>query len=154
MSLWIKLDVNTAKDATIAELTDTEFRAFIYIIAEAKQLRNGGRFKSESHIKHCIGQRLGRAVKGLLISGLLKVSGDGVVEVSNYSRYQVDVTSTKRQADWRARNRGGITETDSVEGEGEKKEKENPLYPLIKTWNAARTGRPTSVSDIILKRKA
>ncbi|MFM8279710.1 MAG: hypothetical protein ACKN9R_05140, partial [Candidatus Limnocylindrus sp.] len=88
MALWIKLDVNTAKDAVIAELSDTQFRAFIYTIAEAKQLRNGGVFKSVAHLKHCLGTRLGRSVDNLVKVGLLKVSETGLVEVSNYSRYQ------------------------------------------------------------------
>jgi hypothetical protein len=154
MALWIKLDVNTAKDAVIAELTDTQFRAFIYTIAEAKQLRNGGVFKSVAHLKHCLGPRLGRAVDNLVDKGLLAVCEGGVVKVSNYSRYQVDPLSGKRQQTWRARNRGGITETDALEGEGEKKEKENPLYLPKKTFDSTRTGTPTSVSDIILRRKA
>ena len=109
MSLWVKWDVNSHKDDKIAALTDTQFRAFITLIAEVKTLRSGGVFKNRKHAKAVIGSRLGRAVDKLIEVGLLTESGDGVVAVSNYSRYQVDPTSTSRGQSWRARNRGGIT---------------------------------------------
>lgn len=110
MSLWVKWDVNSHKDAKIAALTDTQFRAFITLIAEVKTLRSGGVFKDRKHAKAVIGSRLGRAVDKLIEIGLLTESGDGLVAVSNYSRYQVDPTSTSRGQSWRARNRGGITD--------------------------------------------
>ena len=110
MSLWVKWDVNSHKDDKIAALTDTQFRAFITLIAEVKTLRSGGVFKNRKHAKAVIGSRLGRAVDKLIEVGLLTESGDGLVSVSNYSRYQVDPTSTSRGQSWRARNRGGITD--------------------------------------------
>ena len=109
MSLWVKWDVNSHKDDKIAALTDTQFRAFITLIAEVKTLRSGEVFKNRKHAKAVIGPRLGRAVDKLIEVGLLTESGDGLVSVSNYSRYQVDPTSTSRGQSWRARNRGGIT---------------------------------------------
>ena len=110
MSLWVKWDVNSHKDDKIAALTDTQFRAFITLIAEVKTLRSGGVFKNRKHAKAVIGSRLGRAVDKLIEVGLLTESGDGLVSVSNYSRYQVDPTSTSRGQSWRARNRGGLTD--------------------------------------------
>lgn len=110
MSLWVKWDVNSHKDDKIAALTDTQFRAFITLIAEVKTLRSGGVFKNRKHAKAVIGSRLGRAVDKLIEVGLLTESGEGLVSVSNYSRYQVDPTSTSRGQSWRARNRGGITD--------------------------------------------
>jgi hypothetical protein len=133
MGLWIKWDVLSEKDDVIAELSDTAFRAFINTIGEAKQLRNGGRFKSEKHLRQCIGTRLGRAIPALLKSGLLMMDGDGAVHVSNYSRYQVDGTSTVRQKNWRERARsesGGITETRQAREEHEKRENKKPPTPL------------------------
>ena len=109
MSLWVKWDVNSHKDDKIAALTDTQFRAFITLIAEVKTLRSGGVFKNRKHAKAVIGSRLGRAVDKLIEIGLLTESGDGLVTVSNYSRYQVDPTSTSRGQKWRDQNRGGLT---------------------------------------------
>lgn len=110
MSLWVKWDVNSHKDDKIAALTDTQFRAFITLIAEVKTLRSGGVFKNRKHAQAVIGSRLGRAVDKLIEVGLLTESGEGLVSVSNYFRYQVDPTSTSRGQSWRARNRGGITD--------------------------------------------
>ena len=109
MSLWVKWDVNSHKDEKIARLTDMQFRAFITIIAEVKTLRSGGTFKNRAHVKSVIGPRLGRAVDKLVEIGLLTESGDLVVAVSNYSRYQVDPTSTQRGQTWRARKGGEST---------------------------------------------
>lgn len=109
MSLWVKWDVNAHKDPKIAGLTDTQFRAFVTIIAEVKTLRSSGVYKSRLHIKQVIGPRLGRAVDYLVDIGLLSEGEDGLVTVSNYSRYQVDPTSTSRGQTYRARNRGGLT---------------------------------------------
>ena len=109
MSLWVKWDVNSHKDDKIAALTDTQFRAFITLIAEVKTLRSGGVYKSRKHAKTVIGPRLGRAVDKLIEVGLLTESEEGLVSVSNYSRYQVDPTSTSRGQTYRARNRGGLT---------------------------------------------
>ena len=117
MSLWVKWDVNSHKDDKIAALTDTQFRAFITLIAEVKTLRSGGIYKNRQHAKSVIGSRLGRAVDKLIQVGLLTESGDGVVAVSNYSRYQVDPTSTSRGQKWRDQNRGGITHPEQSRAE-------------------------------------
>ena len=107
--VWFKWVANAHRDAEISALTDTQFRAFITIIGEVKLLRSGGIFKNRQHLKTVIGARLFRGVDGLLKSGLLTESGDGVIAVSNYSRYQVDPTSTSRGQSWRARKGGEST---------------------------------------------
>ena len=117
MSLWVKWDVNSHKDDKIAALTDTQFRAFITLIAEVKTLRSGGVYKNRKHAKSVIGSRLGRAVDKLIQVGLLTESGDGVVAVSNYSRYQVDLTSNARGEVYRARKRGQLTDRTESERE-------------------------------------
>ena len=105
MGLWIKWDANAHKDDKIASLTDTEFRAFITAISEAKQIRSGGLFKSRSHLKACIGSRYSKAIDGLVAKGLLGLDEIGGVAVLEWHRYQVDPTSNKRQAAYIARQR-------------------------------------------------
>lgn len=145
MSLWVKWDVNAHKDPKIAGLTDMQFRAFVTIIAEVKTLRSGGIFKNRLHVKQVIGARLGRAVDNLVEIGLLTEGQDGVVAVSNYSRYQVDPTSTSRQQKWRDQNRGGITVPEQSRAE----QNRNPYIPLDKN----RKGRPEKAFDILTRKK-
>lgn len=134
MSLWIKWEANAHKDDKIASLTDTEFRAFITAISEAKQLRSGGIFKSREHLKACIGTRYGKAISGLIEKGLLGVDQAGIVAILGWHRYQVDPTSTQRQAAFTARRRSesaGITENQRPRGRGiAERDRENPPTPL------------------------
>lgn len=124
--VWFKWVANAHRDAEISALTDTQFRAFITIIGEVKLLRSGGVFKNRQHLKKVIGARLFRGVDGLLKSGLLTESGDGVIAVSNYSRYQVDPTSTSRGQKYRDQKRGRLTDR---EREGEREENRTPISP-------------------------
>lgn len=143
--VWFKWVANAHRDAEISALTDTQFRAFITIIGEVKLLRSGGIFKNRQHLKTVIGARLFRGVDGLLKSGLLTESGDGVIAVSNYSRYQVDPTSTARGQKWRDQNRGRSTDRER-EGEGEKNR--TPISP-----KRSGSGRLTPLDEILgLKR--
>jgi len=142
MSLWVKWDVNSHKDDKIAALTDTQFRAFITLIAEVKTLRSGGIYKNRQHAKSVIGSRLGRAVDKLIQVGLLTESGDGVVAVSNYSRYQVDPTSTSRGQTWRARKGGESTVPEQSRAE---QSRISPT-PLRKRTG---TSQPTSLADLL-----
>jgi len=102
MSLWIKWSASAHKDAVISSLTDTQFRAFITILEVAKEMRKDGQFRDREHLSTVIGHRLARAVPRLILEGLLEVSGDGVVTVSGWSRWQVDATSAARVARHRA----------------------------------------------------
>ena len=149
MSLWVKWDVNAHKDEKISALTDTQFRAFLVILAEVKTLRSGGKFRDRKHVKHVIGQRLGRAVDNLIGSGLLTESEDGVVTVSGYSRYQVDPSSSLRQARYRAQKEGGLTLPEQSRTE---QSRTTPLYSP-KEWDSTRTGQPTKAINILMKRK-
>ena len=145
--VWFKWVANAHRDAEISALTDTQFRAFITIIGEVKLLRSGGVFKNRQHLKTVIGARLFRGVEGLLKSGLLTESGDGVIAVSNYSRYQVDPTSTSRGQKWRDQNRGRSTDRER-EREGEKNR--TPISP-----KRSGSGRLTPLNEILgLKRDA
>jgi hypothetical protein len=136
MSLWIKWEANAHKDDKIASLTDTEFRAFITAISEAKQLRSGGIFKSREHLKACIGNRFGKAISGLIEKGLMGVDQAGVIAILGWHRYQVDPTSTQRQAAFTARRR---SESAGLTGNQHQRERErgreerkgdNPPTPL------------------------
>jgi len=102
MNLWIKWSAGAHKDAIIASLTDTQFRAFVTILEIAKEMRKGGEFRDRQHLAAVIGPRLNRAVPRLIAEGLLEVSQSGVVAVSNWSRWQVDATSAQRQQRARA----------------------------------------------------
>lgn len=102
MNLWIKWSAGAHKDAIIASLTDTQFRAFVTILEIAKEMRKGGEFRDRQHLAAVIGPRLNRAVPRLVAEGLLEVSQTGVVAVSNWSRWQVDATSAQRQQRARA----------------------------------------------------
>jgi hypothetical protein len=139
--VWFKWVANAHRDAEISALTDTQFRAFITIIGEVKLLRSGGVFKNRLHLKTVIGARLFRGVDGLLKSGLLTESGDGVIAVSNYSRYQVDPTSTSRGQKWRDQNRGRSTDRER-EGEGDKNR--TPISP-----KRSGSGRLTPIGEIL-----
>jgi hypothetical protein len=139
--VWFKWVANAHRDAEISALTDTQFRAFITIIGEVKLLRSGGIFKNRQHLKTVIGARLFRGVDGLLKSGLLTESGDGVIAVSNYSRYQVDPTSTSRGQKWRDQNRGRLTDR---EREGEREENRTPISP-----KRSGSGRLTPLGEIL-----
>jgi hypothetical protein len=134
MSLWIKWEANAHKDDKIASLTDTEFRAFITAISEAKQLRSGGIFKSREHLKACIGTRYGKAISGLIAKGLMGIDQAGIVAITGWHRYQVDPTSTQRQAAFTARRRSesvGLTETKHHRERGRAdRERDKPPTPL------------------------
>lgn len=102
MALWIKWSAQAHKDAIISSLSDIEFRAFVTILEVAKEMRKGGEFRDRRHLATVIGPRLSRCVPRLVAEGLLETSGDGLVKVSNWSRWQVDATSAIRQQRARA----------------------------------------------------
>jgi hypothetical protein len=102
MALWIKWSAQAHKDAIISSLSDIEFRAFVTILEVAKEMRKGGEFRDRRHLATVIGPRLSRCVPRLIAEGLLEASGDGLVKVSNWSRWQVDATSAIRQQKARA----------------------------------------------------
>jgi hypothetical protein len=102
MALWIKWSAQAHKDAIISSLSDIEFRAFVTILEVAKEMRKGGEFRDRRHLATVIGPRLSRCVPRLVAEGLLTESGEGLVSVSTWSRWQVDPTSAIRQQRARA----------------------------------------------------
>jgi len=55
MSLWIKWSAGAHRDAVIASLTDTQFRAFIVVLEVAKEMRKGGEFRDRQHLAAVVG---------------------------------------------------------------------------------------------------
>jgi len=144
MNLWIKWSAGAHKDAIIASLTDTQFRAFVTILEIAKEMRKGGEFRDRQHLAAVIGPRLNRAVSRLIAEGLLEVSQGGVVAVSNWSRWQVDPTSAQRQQ--RARAGKGLESRFGHALEREKsREREEKSQTLTKR------GAVLSVGEIIAR---
>lgn len=144
MNLWIKWSAGAHKDAIIASLTDTQFRAFVTILEIAKEMRKGGEFRDRQHLAAVIGPRLNRAVSRLIAEGLLEVSQGGVVAVSNWSRWQVDPTSAQRQQ--RARAGKGLESRFGHAPEREKSREERE-----KSQTLTKRGAVLSVGEIIAR---
>jgi hypothetical protein len=140
MNLWIKWSAQAHKDAIISALSDIEFRAFVTILEVAKEMRKGGEFRDRKHLSTIIGSRLARTLPRLIAEGLLEESGDGLVRVSNWSRWQVDATSTVRQQ----RHRAG-KEPLSRFGHALEKRREEPEPEKSQTL----TKRPASLREIL-----
>lgn len=138
MSLWIKWDVSAHKDAAITGLaSDTQRWAFIVIIAEAKQLRSGGKFKDRKHLADVIGPRLARVIPMLIHAGLLVESEGNGIAIANYQRYQADATNAERQRRFQARMKGG---DNGVEQSRAEKEQNTPISPLKKVRGMSAIG--------------
>lgn len=144
MNLWIKWSAGAHKDAIIASLTDTQFRAFVTILEIAKEMRKGGEFRDRQHLAAVIGPRLNRAVPRLIAEGLLEVSQGGVVAVSNWSRWQVDPTSTLRQQRARAQK-------DPMSRFGHALEREKSREREEKSQTLTKRGAVLSVGEIIAR---
>jgi hypothetical protein len=142
MALWIKWSAQAHKDAIISSLSDIEFRAFVTILEVAKEMRKGGEFRDRRHLATVIGPRLSRCVPRLIAEGLLEVSGDGLVKVSTWSRWQVDPTSAIRQQRARAEKQPESRFRHAIE-KRESREREEKSQTL--------TNGVMSVGEIILR---
>jgi hypothetical protein len=142
MALWIKWSAQAHKDAIISSLSDIEFRAFVTILEVAKEMRKGGEFRDRRHLATVIGPRLSRCVPRLIAEGLLEVSGDGLVKVSTWSRWQVDPTSAIRQQRARAEKQPVSRFSHAIE-KRESREREEKSQTL--------TNGVMSVGEIILR---
>ena len=142
MSLWIKWSAGAHRDAAIASLTDTQFRAFVTILEIAKEMRKGGEFRDRTHLASVLGPRLGRAVPRLIAEGLLDVSQGGLVTVSNWSRWQVDPTSTLRQQRLRAQKEPLSRKSHAIEQSRAEREPE-------KSQTLTKRGGPIPIGEIL-----
>ena len=140
MALWIKWSAQAHKDAIISSLSDIEFRAFVTILEVAKEMRKGGEFRDRRHLATVIGPRLSRCVPRLVAEGLLEASGDGLVKVSNWSRWQVDPTSAQRQQKARAQKDPVSRFGHAIEQSRERAEREK---------RETLTKRPASLREIL-----
>ena len=142
MALWIKWSAQAHKDAIISSLSDIEFRAFVTILEVAKEMRKGGEFRDRRHLATVIGPRLSRCVPRLIAEGLLEQSGDGLVKVSNWSRWHVDATSAIRQQRARAEKQPVSRFSHAIEKRESREEREK---------SQTLTNGVMSVGEIILR---
>ena len=111
---WMPIDIFIFEHEVFQSLTDTQKCAYLLCIAKSKQLRRGGEFASRKHLALLLGSSYSRSIPRLIAEGLLEESRDGLVTISNYSQWQVDVTSAERQARYRAQKASGSRDVTTV----------------------------------------
>jgi hypothetical protein len=118
------IDIFIFEHEVFQSLTDTQKCAYLLCIAKSKQLRRGGEFASRKHLALLLGASYSRSIPRLVAEGLLEESRDGLVTISNYSQWQVDVTSAQRQARHRAQKASGSRDVTTIERHGKETYKE------------------------------
>jgi hypothetical protein len=133
------IDIFIFEHEVFQSLTDTQKCAYLLCIAKSKQLRRGGEFTSRKHLGLLLGSTYARSIPRLIAEGLLEESQGGLVTISNYSQWQVDVTSAERQARYRAQKASGSRNVTTVyrDRNGQDKEKDtltnsSRMIPLSK----------------------
>jgi len=121
---WMPIDIFIFEHEVFQSLTDTQKCAYLLCIAKSKQLRRGGEFASRKHLALLLGASYSRSIPRLVAEGLLEESRDGLVTISNYSQWQVDVTSAQRQARHRAQKASGSRDVTTIERHGKETYKE------------------------------
>jgi len=121
---WMPIDIFIFEHEVFQSLTDTQKCAYLLCIAKSKQLRRGGEFASRKHLGLLLGSTYARSIPRLIAEGLLEESRDGLVTISNYSQWQVDVTSAQRQARHRAQKASGSRDVTTIERHGKETYKE------------------------------
>ena len=136
---WMPIDIFIFEHEVFQSLTDTQKCAYLLCIAKSKQLRRGGEFTSRKHLGLLLGSTYARSIPRLIAEGLLEESQGGLVTISNYSQWQVDVTSAERQARYRAQKASGSRNVTTVYGDinGQDKKKDtltnsSRMIPLSK----------------------
>ena len=136
---WMPIDIFIFEHEVFQSLTDTQKCAYLLCIAKSKQLRRGGEFTSRKHLGLLLGSTYARSIPRLIAEGLLEESQGGLVTISNYSQWQVDVTSAERQARYRAQKASGSRNVTTVyrDRNGQDKEKDtltnsSRMIPLSK----------------------
>ena len=138
---WMPIDIFIFEHEVFQSLTDTQKCAYLLCIAKSKQLRRGGEFASRKHLALLLGASYSRSIPRLIAEGLLEESDGGLVTISNYSQWQVDVTSAQRQARYRAQKANGSRDVTTIyrDRNGEEKEKDTltkakrmiPLHEIL-----------------------
>jgi hypothetical protein len=121
---WMPIDIFIFEHEVFQSLTDTQKCAYLLCIAKSKQLRRGGEFASRKHLALLLGASYSRSIPRLVAEGLLEESRDGLVTISNYSQWQVDVTSAQRQARHRAQKASGSRDVTTIYRDRKDTEKE------------------------------
>jgi len=128
---WMPIDIFIFEHEVFQSLTDTQKCAYLLCIAKSKQLRRGGEFASRKHLALLLGASYSRSIPRLIAEGLLEEAQGGLVTISNYSQWQVDVTSAQRQARYRAQKASGSRNVTAIYRDinGEDKEKDTLTKP-------------------------
>ena len=121
---WMPIDIFIFEHEVFQSLTDTQKCAYLLCIAKSKQLRRGGVFTSRKHLGLLLGSTYARSIARLIAEGLLEESQGGLVTISNYSQWQVDVTSAQRQARYRAQKASGSRDVTTIYRDRKDTEKE------------------------------
>ena len=121
---WMPIDIFIFEHEVFQSLTDTQKCAYLLCIAKSKQLRRGGEFASRKHLALLLGASYSRSIPRLIAEGLLEESDGGLVTISNYSQWQVDVTSAQRQARYRAQKAVGSRDVTAINIHGKETYKE------------------------------
>jgi DNA-binding IclR family transcriptional regulator len=98
---YLKLTSDWDEDERVAPLSDQAQLTWIKILSRAKRQRPGGSFGSLAHLEALLPPRLHRHIKVLIAAGLLQKNSERV-EVTNWSRYQIDPTVAERSQRHRA----------------------------------------------------
>ena len=129
---WMPIDIFIFEHEVFQSLTDTQKCAYLLCIAKSKQLRRGGEFASRKHLALLLGASYSRSIPRLIAEGLLEESDGGLVTISNYSQWQVDVTSAQRQARYRAQKASGSRNVTAIERHGKETYKEKDTLTKAK----------------------
>jgi len=121
---WMPIDIFIFEHEVFQSLTDTQKCAYLLCIAKSKQLRRGGEFASRKHLALLLGASYSRSIPRLIAEGLLEEAHGGLVTISNYSQWQVDVTSAQRQARYRAQKASGSRDVTTIYRDRKDTEKE------------------------------
>ena len=142
---WMPIDIFIFEHEVFQSLTDTQKCAYLLCIAKSKQLRRGGEFASRKHLALLLGASYSRSIPRLVAEGLLEESRDGLVTISNYSQWQVDVTSAQRQARYRAQKASGSRDVTTIYRDRKDTEKEKDTL--------TKAGRMIPLHEILVGNK-
>ena len=129
---WMPIDIFIFEHEVFQSLSDTQKCAYLLCIAKSKQLRYAGEFSSMKHLVLLLGASYARSIPRLIAEGLLEESEGGLVTISNYSQWQVDATSTQRQARYRAQKAAGSRDVTTIYRDRKDTEKEKDTLTKAK----------------------
>lgn len=111
---WVRLYVEILDDPKTAMLPDAQFRLFCECLCLAKIANKGGNTgMTVAQIDWRLRRKNAKNVQAMCASGLLTMSEDGTVAVTQWAKRQFESdTSTGRVQKHREAKKGNVTETD------------------------------------------